>query len=338
MNPLPYVLATSELTSTLSAVCGVTVRTYADDCATVFSSWRRCEPAVRHIFEDFARATGMQINSKKSVVVPLRPEGWSDIREDLETRPLHERLPMASFAKYLGLYLGPGARDESWRGPVRKMQRRLEDWAWRDAGLMTAIRIFNTYLLSTLSFVCQFLPPPEWVLQAVAKAAQQVVGGPSGAFTVAELTLLREQHSWPAPMGDLVAISRASQLRVWHWGNRHQGGLRVTAALRRIADAAANTGYIPDDPHHYLWWHTPLQRHLRDTVDTLANAGVTLRTVTACMFPTGLREDKQIRQLRRGTQRTTVRMLLRRDFAQHGDRYLRRRLGKLVTVGNFPVC
>jgi hypothetical protein len=47
---------------------------------------------------------------------------------------------------------------------------------------MIAIRIFKTYLLSTLSFVCQFLPLPDWVLQVVAKAAQRVVGGPAGAF------------------------------------------------------------------------------------------------------------------------------------------------------------
>jgi hypothetical protein len=123
---------------------------------------------------------------------------------------------MAATAKYLGLHLGPGSLDESWKAPVRKMQLRLDDWAWRDAGLLTAIRIFNTYLVSTLSYVAHFLPPPDWVLEAVAKTAQRVIGGPAGAFDMTELHTLRDQYNWPAPVGDFQAISRASQLLFWH--------------------------------------------------------------------------------------------------------------------------
>jgi hypothetical protein len=336
LSPLLFVLATSELTSCLSSLPGVTARTYADDCATVLRSWDAQEPAVRQVFEDFAAATGMQINWRKSVVVPLRREAWDPIRLDLAQRPLDSRLPMADTAKYLGLYLGPGAKDTSWKGPVRKMQQRLHDWDWRNAGLMTAIRIFNTYLLSTLSYVGQFLPPPQWVLDEVAKAAQRVVGGPAGAFDMVELPILREQYHWPAPLGDLRVTSRASQLRLWHWENRHHGGLQIAAALQRMAAAQAATDYIPDDAPHFLWWHSPLHRYLQAAFDTLASEGVTLRSITAAMFPRGVQDAKQVRQLRRGTQRMAIRLQLRSTFQHRGDGRLRRRLENILPAGNFP--
>jgi hypothetical protein len=151
-----------------------------------------------------------------------------------------------------------------------------------------------------------------------------------------ELPLLREQYQWPAPIGDLRVLARASQLRVWHWENRHQGGLQIPAALRRIKDTQAATGYIPDDVPHFLWWHTPLHRHLQDTLDSLASKGVTLRSITTAMFPQGLREDRHIRLLRKGTQRTAVGLQVRAAGRLHGDARLRCRLERILPAGNFP--
>eukprot|EP00959_Pyramimonas_sp_CCMP1952_P126361 2642962-Pyramimonas_sp.AAC.1 len=48
-----------------------TVRAYADDLVTVLENLSRARPCLVQIFAEFAAASGLRLNFRKVVVVPL---------------------------------------------------------------------------------------------------------------------------------------------------------------------------------------------------------------------------------------------------------------------------
>lgn len=89
------------------------VYVYADDTAILVESVDR-RPAIFAALEAVAKATGLQINLTKCVVVPLRADGlrWEDnchrYREVTRTRALMRAdVEIRHSARYLGVVVGP---------------------------------------------------------------------------------------------------------------------------------------------------------------------------------------------------------------------------------------
>ena len=80
--------------------------------------------------------------------------------------------------KYLGLWIGPGASELSWDKSLEKHWKRVATIA--SCGLSTAFSImaYNTYALSILSYVSQFLWVPFEAIKLEHRALAKILHSP----------------------------------------------------------------------------------------------------------------------------------------------------------------
>ena len=99
---------------------------------------------LQDIFEEYHKISGLELNIKKTVLVPLFPHTPLDLRAQFHERaPLWGQIGIENAAKYLGLFIGPGSSSLSWHAPMRKYLDRAKVWAgreWACATLSTLTR------------------------------------------------------------------------------------------------------------------------------------------------------------------------------------------------------
>jgi hypothetical protein len=330
-----FVLTTNALIAELAGQPDLLIRGYADDTATIVRSWPLQQAHLRNTFSSFSRVSSMDINWDKSVAVPLGEGDRTAIQTTEALLPAALQLRVDTWAKYFGVILGPDGRIRSWDAPRRKFRGRLEDWDWRRLGWSMLIRIYNIYLLSALLYVGQFYDPDEATLAAEATAVRRIFGGPAGGITTAEAhTLQLNLHSPTAPKS-LQHVCAAAKLRLWHWENRRDGGIQAEASWQRTQQAGRRQAFLPDCPHHFLWWHTPIQRTLIDTVDRLRQVGVTLPAIAMQTLKRPPASADDARKIKCSTQREVVRMLTRRTATLEQSK-LRTRLSRVLPLRNGP--
>ena len=77
--------------------------------------------------------------------------------------------------KYLGFYIGPGKGNASWLGPIRKYLERCSMGEEQALVMQYSTRIYNTFAISTLSFVGQLERPPPQALAAEARGLERAI-------------------------------------------------------------------------------------------------------------------------------------------------------------------
>ena len=136
-------------------------------------------------------------------------------------------------ARYLGFVIGPGAGDETWDSTFEKARKKVEAWRAVGCSLFYSVTLFNVYILSSFSFICQVMNPPCWNKQE-ALLMRRLIRGPwlwagPGIFKHPEQTL-----RFPTECGDLRATARAAQFRVACNEYRAEGGLLLKGRVARI--------------------------------------------------------------------------------------------------------
>ena len=87
-------------------------------------------PALHVIFSEFYFISGLSLNIPKTVVVPLFPIDLLEFRSLLARAvPEWGGIQVATAAKYLGIFVGPGKGRQSWKGPLAKFLQRASQWA-----------------------------------------------------------------------------------------------------------------------------------------------------------------------------------------------------------------
>ena len=81
--------------------------------------------------------------------------------------PGWDGMTVASAAKYLGVYLGPGKAQLAWDKPLLKFAARAEQWGRLGAGLLFTLKAFRVYMVSVLLFAGQLERPPEGLQDAI---------------------------------------------------------------------------------------------------------------------------------------------------------------------------
>jgi len=192
MSPIIYALVAEVLLDILQSIdSDLLLRAYADDTAIVVRNLYETGPKLAEAFHDFEQVSGLKLNLRKSIIVALSNDDNTDItrRKNLAI-PRWADMPVQTFCKYLGFYLGPGKKDKSWLAPMNKFRERVKMWAGQPLGLYWNTRVFNTFCLPVLSYVAQLESPPQWVVLEVEALMRKLAPGPTGCASIKDLQLL----------------------------------------------------------------------------------------------------------------------------------------------------
>ena len=241
------------------------IRAFADDVAIVLRDILRSLRTIFSAFQTLAKATGMHLNIRKCVIIPLWDRGVFDTRrfvidEVPELREISVRLA----AKYLGNFIGPEADILRWISQLEKYRARVFQVRSGHGGFFGLLRRYKGLCLSLFSFLCQFCPPPGDVLRTEKWAGQVLTRGPWNAIptdALMEICDLGFSKEFPS----LERLGRASALRVVLTSRGFRASLRF-ATSEPLDDLSVRL--LPKERD----WHGRTSvLFLRDVEDTLVH-------------------------------------------------------------------
>ena len=101
------------------------LRAYADDLALVSKDIWTSAAVFGPIFAQFALLSGLGLNLRKTVFVPLGDETPEAFRREFERLcPGWAAAPVRLYADYLGFCLGPEAGERAWAKALGKVAKR----------------------------------------------------------------------------------------------------------------------------------------------------------------------------------------------------------------------
>ena len=235
LSPLLFAMATDLMLRRLQrrfpTACS---RAWADDLATVLPDADVHFRALQDFFLDFGRVAGLHLNICKTVLVPLFRFDETDVRALVSSgAPDWGGVRIASSAKYLGFYVGPGKGDSSWREPLQKFLDRARQWGKLGLGMLLSLQAYQVYISSVLQFVAQLEPLPINFRNIERSATQALLPGPTAWMLPTCLKDAAYFH-FPVALVDLFAISLAAKVRVVRFDNVAQGGLLVHSRAARL--------------------------------------------------------------------------------------------------------
>ena len=116
---------------------------------------------------------------------------------------------------YLGFVVGPGKGDQSWIKPSRKYVDRCSIWAGRGHGLQYSALTYNTFAVSTLSYVAQLEQPPDWLYEEERMALKKVASGPRDWAGPDDFWHLKDGYGFCQAFKCIRWLAQAAQLRVY---------------------------------------------------------------------------------------------------------------------------
>jgi len=160
-------------------------------------------------------------------------------------------------AKYLGFFLGPGAGEDSWLGPMAKMVDGAATWGAPGPGIFYTCEAFRIFVASVVMFVAQLRPLPEAFGATETQACSKLFPGPSSWTTPAFMTQLRSV-GFPCELMDIRCAALAAQARVAHYEDIQQGGMRVRERARRLRELMLGDerGALPPGVEEWLQANT----------------------------------------------------------------------------------
>ena len=181
---------------------------YADDVAIGSSSLSYTLDCLRTMLE-FGKISGLQLNFKKTVLLPSRPPTSCD-HATVRTSGLP--INFVTREKYLGILMGHDITTvDIFAAPLRKFLDRLAKYrpVLQSMPYRHRVRIYNVFLLPLFSYHCQFYLMPDKEVASVALAAARRAVIPFGGTAWSYTHSIAEKHDlgFSAKMEDLWAYS-----------------------------------------------------------------------------------------------------------------------------------
>ena len=166
LSPLLFVLAVDILLRRLERLFGTEsngdspsamTRAYADDTAMVVEDFFEMGPAILQTFDEFETFSGLQLNMRKTLVVPLWEHTAESVTAALALPSLirWQRANVHRVGVYLGFEVGPGRTDAMWQKHCQKYRSRVGMWESVALGLQFTARAYNTFAVTVLSYLWQ---------------------------------------------------------------------------------------------------------------------------------------------------------------------------------------
>ena len=217
ISPLLFAASVDVLLCMLARkIPNSTIRAFADDIGAVFESWEHDSIIAEELFSEFAIMSGLELNIKKTVCIPLWSSGQTDIAADLNNSDrAWKNICLSDKGTYLGFVEGPGRCGESFKKPTIKFQKRCKEWSKIDAGLQFNTIAYNSFAASTLAFVAQLEPPPQSVIDAEAKGIRGLVPGPGNWCSTQDCFFLKEAFGQTKSFRSIEFVGQGAKLRVF---------------------------------------------------------------------------------------------------------------------------
>jgi hypothetical protein len=186
---------------------------FADDLAAVLLHLHRGLRLLYPLFTLLFKATGLAINPKKTVIVPLGSSSPFSIKRFLhDAIPAWAAITVDDCGKLLGVWVGPGAAARRWRDATDKFSARARDSKATHFAFEETIRHYKVHAFPVLAHLCQVSTAPAATLSAEDKALQGLTRGPHGVFPQGTLATLKSLgFRFEAP--DLTITNKAAMLR-----------------------------------------------------------------------------------------------------------------------------
>jgi len=323
LSPIVFALCLDPFLRTLrKARPGTLLRAYADDVAAVDGHVLDMLDAFLPLFHIFALASGLELNLRKTVYIPLRWDSVFHLRRNLLDRcPGLGAMQVQFWGEYLGFMLGPEAGSRSWDKVGTKAKQRAWAWTACGLGLHWSVIVFNVFILSMAGFLLQLLPPDAVWVRAEGQVIQALFPGPFQWIMAKDLQEMRRELGMHGEVKSVTEVSLATRLRVLHREARAGGGLHARSLVRRI-DSAARASEAMATAAWRTWMAQSFAHHLVSAEQELQAKGITAAGLTP--------HQAVLPQLHPGLQRDAHRAL--RDLAApHWERRLRQSLAR------FPV-
>ena len=201
-------------------------KAFADDIASVIESWWDHAPIYEKTFKEFSRISNLELNTSKSICIPLWPEGEEQIGANMiQHVPDWKDFSIQDKGVYLGFYTGPGKANSSWDKPLAKFRSRVKQWAKMGGGHQFATIAYNTFAMSTLLFIGQLENPPVEAAQAERQLVTTMYPGPGCWMMPEDVWYAKESYGFCKSAQSLKVTVRAAQLRTatlgCHFGTKH---------------------------------------------------------------------------------------------------------------------
>ena len=303
---------------------------YADDLGLVAIDIFTSAAVFTPLFADFASISGLQLNVRKTVFVPLGDAPLPDFKAALEAHfPGWGAAPVRLWAEYLGFVLGPEAGDRVWTKAFAKVEKRADLWAQLGLGLHFTSVAYNVYIASLLSFLLQLAVLPASWSALEAAVFRKLVPGPAQWVLPADLHDLHRSHGLPHDFRDLRDVSLAARLRVVHREAMACGGLRVSTEVRRLNALYQDTPFLYRGGRWRQWYLGSFYHNLHAAVGTCRALGVTIESIETELGAARPRPhtQAQTRRIDRAVQQA-ARGALTQVLRSHPERRLRHKLAR----------
>lgn len=124
----------------------------------------------------------------------------------------YSNIQVSRSAKYLGVYLGPGAPRDQWQGVIAKMNSRVQDIRVQGYSLATRVYMFNVYITRLFMFVGRFVNLTVEARKAYDIAVQGIVRAPWQSFPT-ELMRNLTASGMPGEIRDIGRELNVAQCR-----------------------------------------------------------------------------------------------------------------------------
>ena len=281
ISPLLFAAAVDVLLRILQKrVPGGIFRAFADDIGGVLEDWDRDQPIIEQVFKEFAGMSGLELNIKKTVLIPLWETGDSDMRRFLsDSGSQWGNMSIENSGTYLGFVVGPGRGDRAWAKPVQKFLRRCHSWGNLGLGLSFGTLAYNTFAASTLAFIAQLHAPSAAVYQAEAQGIPKFLPGPHQWCTNGDAFYLKE--SWGQNFSfkcmEHTASAAKTRVKYMHDKNRRSGNNLNPSSIRQMAGLVRDPHSCCEYPNRLalwrVWYESCFARTLQENEESLRNRG-----------------------------------------------------------------
>ena len=215
LSGLLFVIVCDSLLRALARMSGPrdVTRAYADDIAMVLRNIWAQAPDIASLFCVLEKIAGLVLKNKKCVIIPLWLYEAESFRNELaKLVPTWANFAVSDSAKYLGIWMGPGARNRTWDEPMEKYMQRCRNLRGLALGLQATAFQYNMFCTTVLSFVGQVSAVPACVLEKEAYCLQMLTAGPWNVFTCSFLARM-EECGFAKGFADIAANNIAAMSR-----------------------------------------------------------------------------------------------------------------------------
>ena len=228
---------------------------------------------ISRLFTQFGQISGLELNIPKTVLIPLWEEPLTVIRTELRKRcQAWEEIEVSGSARYLGFVEGTTKCNKSWTKAGDKFLQAARLWGSQGLGLQYSALTYNTFAISTLTFLSQLEDPPPDIYDLEKRALRRVAPGPGKDWATAEDLWHLQRYGQARSFRSLRVTAWATQIRATAWEAKDDGGLRVAERSKCLDDLLIHTNY---SERRWRW----TEWYKRSHIATLAAANKRLRSL-----------------------------------------------------------